>query len=194
MNRAEILRDERKFMNETKIKQRFEKAFDAFFADENESENKFLSRADNPKSLQSETATASLTSAAFKNLIRQIVFFFPGTFLLYYLSIGISAFLAIAFSTNSKRVSFGEITGFACLFLAAVLMTWLGLGDVRKPKHFVIPASIICVGIFSGVILVALSALSYFTVPALGNLSLYIFPLALIVPFLAKGLVDRKFD
>jgi len=73
-------------------------------------------------------------------------------------------------------------------------MTWLGLGDVRKLKHLVIPASIISVGIFFGTVVafILLALPRYYERQLLGDSFLfYIFPLALIAPFVAKGWVDR---
>lgn len=71
-------------MNETKIKQRFEKAFSAFCNDENPVENKFPSRADDAELRQNETKY--LIADTFKSLIGQIILFFPGTFVLFGLS------------------------------------------------------------------------------------------------------------
>ena len=176
-------------MNETKIKQRFENAFNAFFAEENLHECNSLNRTSNAGLLREEAARP-FQSDAFKNLIKQIVFFFPGTFILYSLSIVLTA----VFARGAKGISFSECVSFACLFLAGILMTWLGLGDVRKPSHCVIPVSIICVGIFSGAIIGLMVAVNYLTGFFSENLPLYIFPLALIAPFLAKGLVDRNSD
>ena len=86
-------------------------------------------------------------------------------------------------------MTFFNLIFFAGLFLAATLMTWLGLGDVRKPKHLVIPASICSVGAAAGVLFWASNYFHTFIHD--DALPFYVFPLALIVPFLAKGWVDK---
>jgi hypothetical protein len=79
------------------------------------------------------------------------------------------------------------------IFLGTV-MTWFGLGDIKNKKHFAIPASIIITGAAFGTIVRAAAKISDFADRMLDDFDLliYLFPIALIVPVLAKGIVDRK--
>jgi hypothetical protein len=86
---------------------------------------------------------------------------------------------------------FTQLKTAIAVFLASTLMTWLGLGDVRKPKHLVIPGSVISVGIFFGAS-VAVASEHFSRSIFINGYPLYFLPLALIVPFLAKGWVDRN--
>ncbi len=182
-------------MSETKTEQRFKKALDAFFADENADENNFLSRANDADVLRNETTTAFQEKhAALFNLLKQIVLFFPGAFVLYIVSFAFSAFTVNnPFNATIPR---GRLFWVLCWFLAGIFMTWRGIGDWRDPKHLVIPASIISTGIVLGTFSGILSLFS----ERLQNIifsdafPLYLLPVALVVPFLAKGLIDKKFD
>ena len=122
--------------------------------------------------------------------MKQTLLFFPGTFFLYMLSIGFTVMFLSSFVNPSEMTPrFGYIWTLL-IFWAAILMTWLGLGDVRKPKHLVIPASIISVGVFCGILL--LLSDPFETLISSNFFPFFLFPLALIVPFLAKGWVDRN--
>jgi hypothetical protein len=175
-----------------KIKQRIENA--AFFADENTGENN-LESFRNETNIWEEKKSSDFPrkSNNLETILKQVFLFFPGTFILYILSMGFTVmFISTFVRPSGMTLRFGMVW-IMLLFLAATLMTWLGLGDVRKPKHLVIPASIISVGIVFGTLVSVL-----ITIPFYGRLffrdafPLYVFPLALIVPFLAKGWVDRK--
>lgn len=181
-------------MKKTKIKQRFANAADAFFADENSIENNLESFGNQTNSWREDTRSNSFQkNSSLETILKQVFLFFPGTFVLYILSMGLTAMFVgswFRFSELNLRVGIGWVM---LLFLASMLMTWLGLGDVRKTKHLIIPGSIISVGVVVGAVVGVL-----ITIPFYGRLffrdsfPLYIFPLALIAPFLAKSLVDRK--
>lgn len=183
-------------MKKTKIKQRFSNAVDAFFADENSTENNLESFGNKTSFWQSENSLDQpYKSSKFETILKQVFLFFPGTFVLYILSVGFTAMLiSMLVTPSAMSLRFG-IGWVMLLFLASTLMTWLGLGDVRKPKHFVIPASIISLGAITGAFTFVLM-----TIPHYGRIffrdsfPFYVFPLALIVPFLAKGWVDRKIE
>ncbi len=64
-------------------------------------------------------------------------------------------------------------------------MTLLGLGDIQNPKHYLIPAAIIAVGISMGLIM---SSFEYAMNPDMYNL--LFFPLALVAGFAAKFWID----
>jgi hypothetical protein len=184
-------------MKKIKIKQRIENACNAFFADE-------FFEADNSLSLRNESTflpndeSEDFTSenSALETILKQVFFFFPGTFVLYILSACFTIIFIGTFVKKSGMTPAFEMGLMGMVFLAAVLMTWLGLGDIRKLKHFVIPASIISVGIVFGAVVtfILLAMPVYFRFYFRDDFLLYIFPLALIVPFLAKGWIDGKIE
>ena len=181
-------------MKQTKFEERVENARNAFFEDEPFDVNDFLSRTNQNEFLQSaESEEIAPKISTLETIAKQVLLFFPGTFVLYILSLGFTvAFIGSFIRPTGMTLRF-DLIWILLTFSAATLMTWLGLGDVRKAKHFVIPASIISVGVVVGVIVAAL-----ITIPFYGRLffrdsfPMYVFPLALVVPFLAKGWIDRK--
>jgi hypothetical protein len=184
-------------MKKIKIKQRIENARNAFFADETFDTNDFPVFRNEAALLQDEKSeNFTRKTSALETILKQVLLFFPGTLVLFFLSI-VSTVSSISMFVNpSGLIPRYRLVSYMAVFLAATLMTWLGLGDVRKPKHLVIPASIITVGVIYGAVAGALMAIS----PQFGRTIFYNFhplnllPLALIVPFLAKGWVDRKLD
>ena len=173
--------------------QRIENARNAFFDEESFDTNNFLSFRMEDAHLQSEKfRDCTPKNNTLETVLKQVFLFFPGTFILYILSMAFTAVFITTFTRQLRGNFLYELIFPASLFLAATLMTWLGLGNVRKPKHFIIPASIIGVGVFFGAIAGILMVVSNnFTRLIFENgLPFYIFPLALIVPFLAKGWVE----
>ena len=181
-------------MKKIKFKQRVENARNAFFDDESSDANDFLSFGTEDADLQSEKITDyAPKNISLETVLKQVFLFFPGTFVLYVLSMGFTAAFIIKLT---KPLGMNPRAGFvwmALLFLAAALMTWLGLGDVRKPRHVVIPASIIGVGMCFGAIAGVLMSVSnqFYRFFLNDAYAMYIFPLALIAPFLAKGWIDK---
>ena len=181
-------------MKKTKFKQRIVNAADAFFAVENCVENKLVN-FENENYLWRETKYGDFAhrSSSLETVLKQTLLFFPGTFVLYILSFSFTAMFINTFTKHSRMFLRYEFIVFTGIFLATILMTWLGLGDVRKPKHLVIPVSIISVGIIFGAIIgILLNALPY-TRSIFDDLLFCAFPLALIAPFLAKGWVDKDY-
>ncbi len=74
------------------------------------------------------------------------------------------------------------------------LMTWFGLGDIKNRKHFAIPASLMITGAMIGAVVKAAASVFDLADKMLDNFSylIYLLPLALIIPILVKGIVDRK--
>lgn len=175
-----------------------ENAFAAFFADESSNENNLESfRNVNDLWRTGNSSAVAPKISKLETILKQVFLFFPGTFVLYVLSMGFTVIFFSTFVKPSGMTPRFETGWMAMIFLAATLMTWLGLGDVRKLKHLVIPVSIMSVGLFLGTIVgfILLALPSYYVRQILGDSFLfYIFPLALVVPFLAKGWVDRKSD
>ena len=184
-------------MKKIKFKQRIENARNAFFDDKSFDTNSFLSLCDADSFLQNdEYADFTPKNGTLETILKQVFLFFPGTFVLYILSMGFTVMFISSFVRPSRMTLGYEMVWIMLLFLAATLMTWLGLGDIRKPKHLIIPASIISVGVFfgafAGVLITISNQLAKFIFS--NAFPLYIFPIALIVPFLAKGWIDRKLN
>ncbi len=181
-------------MKKIKIKQRIENARNAFFDDAYDTSDfpGFRNEAALLRNEKSENFTRK--SSALETILKQVFLFFPGTVGLFFLSMGFTVLSISMFVNPLGLIPRYRLVSLMAVFLAATLMTWLGLGDVRKPKHFVIPASIITVGVIYGTVAGALMGIS----PQLGRIIFYNFhplnllPLALVVPFLAKGWVDRN--
>jgi hypothetical protein len=80
------------------------------------------------------------------------------------------------------------------IVILGILMTWFGLGDIKNRKHFAIPASLMVAGTITGAIVKATASLSDLADKMLDDFIylIYLLPLALIIPILAKSIVDRK--
>jgi len=184
-------------MTQTKLKERFENAVDAFFAKERNIEDSLdqnygfaenvevVENSLNNFEMNAMTYGASEVSEkewslAFQ-IFRQVFLFFPATFVLWVTTIEWVTFTANGSLETTPWVAY------AGMFIAS-LLTILGVGDIRNPKHWVIPASIMAVGAILGLVFFLLP----FDAPrviGIGGL-LYFLPLALIAPFIAKFWVD----
>lgn len=182
-------------MKKTKIKQRIKNATDAFFADETSDTNDFLSFRDEANFLQKKKIEDFARKYnTLETILKQVFLFFPGTLILYFLSFGFTALYVSLLVNPLGLIPRYWVSSLMTMFLAAILMTWLGLGDVRKLKHLVIPSSIITVGVIFGALVGGLITIShqFERFIFINSLPLYLLPLALVVPFLAKGWVDRN--
>jgi peptidoglycan/LPS O-acetylase OafA/YrhL len=178
-------------MKKIKIKRRIENAAAAFFAGEITNENDSMSFANGSDVLRNESAAGFYEKAeVFTRILKQVFLFFPGTLLLFVLSLGTAISILAPLGSMNLNIGFGQ---FFLLFAAGIFMTWFGIGDLRKPKHFVIPLSIAATGALLGAVSAILMASSgaFRKIVFSDAFPLYLLPLALIVPFLAKGLVDR---
>lgn len=167
-------------MKKTKIKERFENAVDAFFDNEKLSENNALTLADNAN-LFHENTSESFTGKAdnFVKILKQVFLFFPGIFFLYFAT----------FATLNLYFRHDALNEFNILsILLGITATLFGIGNWKNPKHFIMPLSVIGLifSIYSAAVL--LFGISDQDLP---NLIVYVFPCALIIPFLAKGLIDK---
>jgi hypothetical protein len=180
-------------MRNTKIKERFENAVDAFFDNEKLSENSSLGFADKQNIWQKDSSVnfGEKTNTLVK-ILKQVFLFFPGTFLLFIISF---AFTVISINNPFNAALFeGSAFWMIFWFLTSIFMTWFGLGEIRKPKHFVIPASIITTGVIVGAVggIISLIFHQFERLLFSDAYPLYFFPLALMLPFLAKGLIERE--
>lgn len=183
-------------MKKVKLGTRIDKAVNAFFEDENLKENSALDFAGNAK-MSEITNNEDLIEPrnSYKNFLKQAFLFFPGTFFLFYISLGITLALKDILVFLDRPRFFSKDLFFVCLVtLLSFFMTWIGLGDLKNKKHLIIPASIILSGVVIGVIVNLtenISAISRGIIHDFGY-AVWLFPIALILPFLAKGWVDRR--
>lgn len=117
-------------------------------------------------------------------IIKQILFFLPGAFLLFMTS----TFLFEAFFSMNWSF-FQVLVGVPWLFLYGFMVIF-GLGDLKNPKHLILPFSI--VGISFVVYLSSLLFGDSARLSFLSYYSMYLFPLVLTIPVLLKNLTDEK--
>src|SRR6185295_13423864 len=82
------------------------------------------------------------------NVLRQLFLFLPAAFVLFFVTVALTGFFIIPPFEGARQIYFLELI----TFLGLALMTMLGLGDLRNPKHLSIPLSIISVGVILGTI------------------------------------------
>ena len=187
-------------MRKVKLDTKSEKSADAFFESENPDENAALSFANSAEILELEKERGFTGEhKSFINLLKQVFIFLPGTFLLFYMSFGAAViFLEIVvFRREIQTLPDDFPLQFALIGLIVflgTLMTWFGLGDIKNRKHFAIPASLMVSGAIIGAVVKAAASISDLADRMLDDFSylIYLLPLALIIPILAKSIVDRK--
>ena len=166
-------------MKKTKIKQRIENARNAFLDDEILTKNDSISFVRDYDVLRKEISGVAVEkSDASCKILKQTLLFFPGTFLLWSSTLALSFNYFVWQPQNFLKIFF--LIGGGLLMIG-------GIGDLKNPKHLAIP--------FSGIAICALPfIISLFTTGQsfLMGEAVYFFPLVLVVPFLAKGLVDRN--
>ena len=113
---------------------------------------------------------------ALVTMLKKVFIFFPGVLYLFFITISIFTFDFV----------WNEPFSILLAFVIGGFMTIFGIGDLKNPKHLAIPLSIVSIGI---------AAFSLFSmlgsVGSIFKYGIYFFPLALIVPFLAKSFVDK---
>ena len=187
-------------MRKIKLEDKPEKSANAVFDDENFRDNEALNFADEAKMSKLETDKNFVgESKSFTSVLKQVFLFLPGAFLLFFMSFA-AAMIAVEIIAFRRRVLPDDfLLQFALIgsvMISGTLMTWFGLGEIKNRKHLAIPASIIITGATTGAIVRAAAKISDFADRMLDDFDLliYLFPLALIVPVLVKGIVDRKRD
>ena len=187
-------------MRKVKLDSKAEKSADAFSDNENLDENALLRSVNSTKVLELEKDGGSTNERQwFGNLLKQIFLFLPGTFLLFFMSFGAAViFLEIVVYRREIQTLPDDFPFHFALIglviLLGTLMTWCGLGDIKNRKHFAIPVSLMVTGALIGAIIKVAANFSDLADKMLDNFSylIYLLPLALIIPILAKGIVDRK--
>jgi len=188
-------------MRKVKLNTKSEKSTEAFFDDEISDKNdEALSLADSANILELEKEKGFTGEhKSFLNILKQIFIFLPGTFLLFFMSFGAAIiFMEIvvyrrALETLPDDFPF-QFALIGSIVLLGTFMTWFGLGDIKNRKHFAIPASLIVSGAITGAVVKAAANISDLADRMLDDFSylIYLLPLALIIPILAKSIVDRK--
>ena len=164
-------------MKKTKLKHRIDNAVNAFFDNNREIyvENNLTFASDSALLKQETAARFNEKADVLVKILKRTFLFLPGAFYLFY---GMLLVFTFDFFWNPLTV----IT----VFLVGGFMTIFGIGNLKNPKHLVIPLSICAVGV---------AVFALFSV--FGNAKFvfeygtYFFPLALIAPFLVKNLVDK---
>ena len=187
-------------MKKAKLDTKSEKSADPSFVSENPDENEALSLTGSAKmaEIKKDEGLAD-ERKSFVTLLKQVLLFLPGTFLLFFMSFGVGIiFMEIvvyrrAFETLPDDYPF-QFALMGLIVLLGTLMTWFGLGDIKNRKHFAIPASLMVSGAVIGAFIKTLSKIWDIADRMLDDFSylIYLLPLALIIPILAKSIVDRK--
>jgi hypothetical protein len=178
-------------MRKTKFEQRIENALDAFFDDEILVGENSSIRSGTAKFLQKNILFPSTEKAEnLAKILKQIFLFFPGVIFLFGLS---SLITFIPLINQYNTIKLNKPLSFLITYIASVLFVWFGIGDLKNPKHLIIPASIAMTGLIVG-LAAALGTIWFRLFPLLSDVSqysIYFLPLAFIIPFLAKGWVDK---
>ena len=169
----------------TTFKDRIENAYEAFFENTSLSQNSKLESRNNPELIrEKDFENSAETRRTLMKILKQGLLFFPATFVLF----------AMSFATTvleiNPPVGFQPYLGWQLIpWLAfGIFGTWYGIGNLKKLKHLIIPFSIVSIGI----LLASATSLSPPLVEWMfTQKNVFIFlPLALVVPFLVKGIAD----
>lgn len=190
-------------MRKAKVEDKSAKSFDSFFETEMPVENNALSFANNSNLATLESAENLTTKAnPILNLLKQILLFLPGTFLLYFVGFVSATILMniVIFSPPSEPVQILGITSapFQIILLGIIgllgtFMTWFGLGNLKNKKHLSIPASIILTGTFIAIAFKVIEGVfGGGFIEEFDKYFIYLLPLILMVPVLTKSWIDKE--
>jgi hypothetical protein len=183
-------------MKEVRFDTGNKKTADAFF-DENLHEYRPLQNFVNdakPSPLNGGDSFAA-EQTPFASYLKQALLFFPGTFILFYISLATAGVITDLLKNSDRHFIFEPQLIFAYLLgFLSVFFTWFGLGDLKNTKHFVIPGSIILSGAIIGVTVSLTDDIFWLSRQIIVDFgyAIWLFPIGLIVPILAKGWIDRK--
>ena len=166
-------------MKTLQIKRRIENAVNAFFDETRSNESKLTTFKRCYVSLQETESAAAAKRNAARRMLKQMVVFFPSAFYLFFGTIALFMYGSIA---SSRLIILSGLVG-------SFVMMVFGIGNLRNSKHFLMPFSI-----------VALATATFFAFSLSGipahvwsqKYAPYLFPMALIAPFLAKGWIDAR--
>lgn len=165
-------------MKKTKLKQRINNAVNAFFDNNQEKyrENNLVFANDSGLLKQETDARFDEKGDILVKILKHTFIFLPGALYLFF-----GAMFGFSFEFFWEN----PLTIFV-VFLIGSFMTIFGIGNIKNPKHLAIPISIIAVGITAFSLFSMFGKLKY-----IFEYGIYFFPLALVVPVLAKSLADR---
>ncbi|MGI8789109.1 MAG: hypothetical protein ACR2HG_15315 [Pyrinomonadaceae bacterium] len=168
-------------MKKLKIERRIENAFDAFFEANVESDANDLVFAGDSTVLRNEEQADLTDKAEFRvNIARQLLWFLPGAFLLYFATLSSIFFFPLH----------GLTLQMAFWFLAGGFLCVAGLGSLKKPKNLLIPLAIV---LFSAFVAALFALFPDSWQPTLYfDYSIYLFPAALIISKLLQNWIDSK--
>ena len=184
-------------MKEVKLDERTEKTTNYFFEEESPIETSApLNFSNGAKmfELKDETVSPDKYKSYF-DFFKQALLFFPGTFILFYVSLATAGVLTDLLKNSDRHFIFEPQLIFVYLLgFLSVFFTWFGVGDLKNKKHFVIPGSIILSGAIIGAAVSLTDDIFWLSRKIIVDFgyAIYLFPVGLIIPFLAKAWVDRK--
>lgn len=185
-------------MRQNETKERLKNMFESF-VEQPDSQNNSITHPNKNELTQTASDDHLVLNQSLMDLLKQIFFFFPGTLMLLFVGIVGAIILIDIFVVQRPLETLPESAPLQILLLGIVallgtFMTWFGLGDIKNKRHFSIPASILAAGGLIAVIFKALEVIFDFArlLEEFNHYFIYFLPLALIVPILVKGWVDRK--
>lgn len=167
-------------MKKTNLKERLSNALDAFWADGENSSDKFeLVFTGETYLLKEEKPSSREKFRKIFGFAKQVLLFLPGTFFTFYLWLGM-----MLFGSPSGR----KPLLFILILLLPPIGMVMGLGEVKKLKDWVMPLSVITLAVLIGILINLVPGLSQF-IRNFDN-AILLFPLALITAVLSKNIVD----
>ena len=165
-------------MKKTKLKRRIKNSIEAFFNNDQETNDEnCLSSMNEFELLKQKMLAASGDKADLLiKLLKQTFIFLPGALYLFF-----AAMFGVSFQFFWEKPWLILV-----VFLIGSFMTIFGIGNLKNPKHLAIPLSIVAVGLMAFSLFSMFGKLKY-----LIEYGIYFFPLALIVPILARNFVDQ---
>lgn len=161
-------------MKKIKLEERFEKAVNAFFEDENLNEQNAIALCESQQFAQiSPAENLARTADKYFTLFKRIFAFLPGVLFLHLLMPGIFTF------------GFSIWTLF--FLVSGIFMVWAGLGDLKNKKHIWLPISVMLVGLIFSLpfYFLPVSSFTYYVYIYIG-----ILPLLFIAPILTKNWLE----
>ena len=167
-----------KLMKKLKIEQLIDNSLNAFFDKSLSGENRLATIDENCVLDKEKSLSDIIEFDAVIKILKQVFVFFPSAL---YLFFGTMAFFMVDYITSNRFFILSVV------FISSVTMVF-GIGNIKKPKHLLIPLSVIVLGI---VTFLAFSMSGIRTHIWAQNYVGYFLPLVLIIPILVKGWIDR---
>ncbi|HLA96641.1 MAG TPA: hypothetical protein VK612_13035 [Pyrinomonadaceae bacterium] len=162
-------------MNKVKLDERFENALNAFFDIESDYGETAVARSRQNDLILAQDETFGEKADKISSIVREVVLFGPGTFLLYYMT------LSLAFFYPTLGITLEGLF----MFLSGIFMVYAGSGSLNKTKNLAVPSSIVglaaIIALFASLFTPTLQPDLYFWY------SIYLFPVALIVARLVRN-------